>query len=53
MLLPKSLANGSRESALSLEDAKTEAERLAGELRAVSSKVEDKLKGVWNVPNLY
>jgi hypothetical protein len=41
--LPKSLANGVGD--LTPEAANAEAQRLAGELRDLSSKIEDKLKG--------
>jgi hypothetical protein len=43
--LPKSLANGVSDLSLTPEAANAEAQRLAGELRDLSSKIEDKLKG--------
>lgn len=43
--LPKSLANGRGDLALTPEAANAEAQRLAAELRDLSSKIEDKLKG--------
>ncbi|KAH1287576.1 hypothetical protein KXW42_001435 [Aspergillus fumigatus] len=46
--LPKSLANGRGDLALTPEAANAEAQRLAAELRDLSSKIEDKLKDLQN-----
>ncbi|KAF4154758.1 hypothetical protein CNMCM6936_009263 [Aspergillus lentulus] len=46
--LPKSLANGVGDLALTPEAANAEAQRLAGELRDLSSEIEDKLKELEN-----
>ncbi|GIK00268.1 hypothetical protein Aspvir_004288 [Aspergillus viridinutans] len=46
--LPTSLANGVGDLTLTPEAANAEAQRLAGELRDLSSKIEDKLKELEN-----
>ncbi|RHZ63892.1 uncharacterized protein CDV56_105571 [Aspergillus thermomutatus] len=48
LTLPKSLANGVSDLTLTPEAANAEAQRLAGELRDLSSKIEDKLKELEN-----
>jgi hypothetical protein len=45
LTLPKSLANGANGLSLTPEAANEEANRLADELRDVSNKIEDKLRG--------
>lgn len=45
LTLPKSVANGASELALTPEAAEAEAQRLATELRSLSSRIEGKLQG--------
>lgn len=45
LALPKNLANGVSEASLTPEAATAEGQRLANELRTISRKIEEKLKG--------
>lgn len=45
LALPKNLANGVSEASLTPEAANAEGQRLATELRTISEKIEEKLKG--------
>jgi hypothetical protein len=58
LALPKNLANGVSDGALTPEAANAEGERLAKELRSISAKIESKIHGIdgfslhiWNLPS--
>lgn len=50
LALPKNLANGATGDSLTPEAANAEGQRLANELRTISCKIEEKLKGENKIP---